>query len=95
MQGLIGGVLCACFCRAGVAKPAAASTAIAPVSEEDRRVQKILANPELRELLMDVRMQEVLRECADPGKFQQHMRDPVMSRKIKLLMDNGLVGTER
>jgi len=61
---------------------------------ESKRVQDILANDELRALLMDSALQAILKECGDPRKFQQHMRDPDTARKIQVLMKAGLVGKQ-
>lgn len=64
------------------------------VTEDDaeaKRVQEVLANDELRTLLMDPALQAILKECGDPQKFHLHMRDPVTSRKIQMLMQAGLV----
>ena len=80
--------------RTAINKSKATTTAVTTTTAEDKKVEKILSNPELRELLMDVNMQNILKECGNPLKFQQYMKDPVISKKIKLLMDNGLVGTE-
>jgi hypothetical protein len=44
---------------------------------------------------MDVELQQILKECYDPVKFQQHMRDPVTAQKIKKLYEAGLVGTTK
>ena len=62
---------------------------------EDKKVEKILQSDELREMLLDSKLQAILQECNDPMKFQRHMQDPVTARKIKLLFDNGLVGTAK
>lgn len=62
-------------------------------TDEEKRVKAVLADPELRDLLMDVGMQRVLQECGDPAKFAEHMRNPQTARKIKKLYENGLVGT--
>lgn len=38
---------------------------------------QIVQDDELRNLLMDPKLQQILQECNDPRKFQAHMRDPV------------------
>ena len=58
-------------------------------------MNSILKNEELRTLLLDTNLQKILQECNDPAKFQYYMRDPIISKKIKLLYDNGLVGTAK
>eukprot|EP00597_Dinobryon_sp_UTEXLB2267_P010758 CAMPEP_0170101742 /NCGR_PEP_ID=MMETSP0020_2-20130122/2441_1 /TAXON_ID=98059 /ORGANISM="Dinobryon sp., Strain UTEXLB2267" /LENGTH=206 /DNA_ID=CAMNT_0010324899 /DNA_START=256 /DNA_END=876 /DNA_ORIENTATION=+ len=47
--------------------------------EGDEKVQQVLADPELRALLMDGELQRVLVECADPVRFREHMRDPTLA----------------
>lgn len=63
--------------------------------EEEARVKEIVQDDELRNLLMDPKLQQILQECNDPRKFQAHMRDPVTAYKIKKLYDAGLVGTAK
>ena len=46
-------------------------------------------------MLQDPKMQEILVECGDPVKFQQHMRDPETAKKIQKLYKAGLVGTAK
>jgi hypothetical protein len=62
---------------------------------EAKRVEEILKNDELRAMLMDPNLQKILQECGDPIKFQYYMRDPVISKKIKILFDNGLAGVAK
>lgn len=45
--------------------------------EEEERVKDIVQDEELRNMLMDPKLQQILMECNDPVKFQRHMRDPV------------------
>lgn len=59
------------------------------------RVQEIIADPELRDMLMDPQLQRILQECGDPRLFQKHMSNPETARKIKKLYDSGLVGTAK
>jgi hypothetical protein len=56
---------------------------------------QILADEELRAMLVDPELQRVLVECGDPARFQHHMRDPDTRRKIMRLQQAGLVGTAR
>ena len=55
--------------------------------------QQVLQNDELRQMLEDPSLQQILCECGDPVKFQQHMRNPDTARKIDKLYKAGLVGT--
>jgi len=76
-----------------MARQAAAAPALSPAEKEaeDKKVQAIVSDPELAAMLMDPKMQAVLQDCGDPRRFQQIMRDPVLSKKIKKLFDSGLV----
>lgn len=72
------------------------SGAIAEVNkEEDERVKEIVQDKELRDMLIDPKLQQILQECNDPIRFQAHMRDPVTAYKIRKLYDAGLVGTAK
>lgn len=53
-----------------------------------------MADPELRSLLMDPGMQQILLECGDPSKLRKHMQNPETVRKIRKLADAGLVKLE-
>ena len=44
---------------------------------------------------MDPELQRILMECGDPLKFRQHMSNPEIAMKIKMLHDAGLVRSER
>jgi hypothetical protein len=55
----------------------------------------VLADEELRAMLMDPELQRVLVECGDPAQFQRHMQNPETRRKIVRLQQAGLVGTAR
>lgn len=61
---------------------------------EEAKVQKILQDEELRAMLMDPNLQQILLECGDPIKFQQHMRNPETARKIMRLKESGLVSQQ-
>ena len=52
-------------------------------------------DPELKALLMDPKLQQILQECSDPAKFQAHMSNPETRKKIQKLYASGLVGTTR
>lgn len=61
---------------------------------EQEAVNRILRDPELRELLLNPAMQMVLQSCAgsDNGSgLAQYMRDPVMAAKLRKLADAGLI----
>jgi hypothetical protein len=64
-------------------------------SPPPRPPTQVLENEELRSLLMDPGLQQILKECNDPVRFQHHMRDPITARKIKKLYEAGLVGTTK
>ena len=61
---------------------------------EEEKVQRILADPEIRTLLMDPALQQILMECGDPVKLRKHMQNPETFRKIRKLSEAGLVKLE-
>lgn len=63
-------------------------------SSEQAQVDKIMADEELRTILMDPETQQVLQQCGQPGRLQQMMRDPKFGPRIRKLMDAGLVRVE-
>ena len=67
---------------------------------EQEAVNRILRDPELRELLLDPAMQTVLQSCAgsDNGSglvLQQYMRDPIMAPRLRKLAAAGLIQIKR
>lgn len=62
-----------------------------PSKEEQTNVEKILENPELRELLVDPDMQKVLQECSTPADLARYMRHPEYGPKLQLMARAGLV----
>lgn len=67
------------------------ATATPATTEEAATVEKILQQPELRELLMDPGMQRVLQECRDPQVLARYMRHPDFGPKLQLMARAGLV----
>eukprot|EP00613_Pedinella_sp_CCMP2098_P068193 CAMPEP_0171984014 /NCGR_PEP_ID=MMETSP0993-20121228/273601_1 /TAXON_ID=483369 /ORGANISM="non described non described, Strain CCMP2098" /LENGTH=442 /DNA_ID=CAMNT_0012636815 /DNA_START=54 /DNA_END=1383 /DNA_ORIENTATION=+ len=63
--------------------------------EEQAQMDNILRNEELRELLMDPEMQQVMQKCQEPGRLQFFMSDPKWGPKIRKLSDFGLIRIER
>ena len=65
---------------------------------EQEAVNRILRDPELRELLLDPAMQTVLQNCAgsDNGSgLVQYMRDPIMAPRLRKLAAAGLIQIKR
>jgi hypothetical protein len=62
---------------------------------DQAQMDNILRNEELRELLMDPEMQQVMQKCQEPGRLQYFMNDPKWGPKIRKLADFGLVRIER
>ena len=54
-------------------------------------VDRVLNQPELRELLMDPSMQRVLKECAEPIQLARYMNHPEYGPKLRLMAQAGLV----
>ena len=59
--------------------------------EEKASVDRVLQQPELRELLMDPGMQRVLQECGEPSALARYMRHPEFGPKLQLMARAGLV----
>lgn len=60
-------------------------------TEEAATVEKVLEQPELRELLMDPGMQRVLQECGEPHVLARYMRHPEFGPKLELMARAGLI----
>ena len=61
-------------------------------NEMDNQVASILANDELRSILMDPKMQQIMEECGTTGsKLRYYMSHPEVGPKLRLLMDAGLL----
>ncbi|CAN0520865.1 unnamed protein product, partial [Ectocarpus sp. 8 AP-2014] len=60
-------------------------------AEETATVDKVLQQPELRELLMDPGMQRVLQECGNPQELARYMRHPEFGPKLQLMAKAGLI----
>lgn len=61
----------------------------------EAQVKQVLDDPELRGLLMDPMMQQILQDCSNPQLFQKHMSNATTAKKIQKLYQAGLVGTTR
>lgn len=60
--------------------------------EEKDRVDAIMKNEELTNILMDTEMQRVMQECSQiPGKMQYYMRHEVYGAKLRKLIHAGLL----
>ncbi|CAN0224618.1 unnamed protein product [Ectocarpus sp. 12 AP-2014] len=60
-------------------------------AEETATVERVLQQPELRELLMDPGMQRVLQECGNPQELARYMRHPEFGPKLQLMAKAGLI----
>lgn len=58
---------------------------------DEKRVQQIINDSELRDLLMDPAMQQILVECGDPIKLRKHLNNTETARKIRKLEVAGLI----
>ena len=67
----------------------------AAAAQEQKQMEDILANSELRELLMSPGMQQVLQDCQEPGKLRYYMNSAEWGPKIRKLAEAGLVRVER
>lgn len=57
----------------------------------DDQVSIILANEELRSILMDPVMQNIMEECSTGNKLPRYMTHEVYGPKLRLLMEAGLI----
>ena len=59
--------------------------------EMDERVSSILANDELRSILMDPIMQQIMVDCSDGIRLRYYMSHTEHGPKLRKLMDAGLI----
>ncbi|CAM9629679.1 unnamed protein product [Pylaiella littoralis] len=65
--------------------------AMPATTEEAANVEKVLQQPELRELLMDPGMQRVLQECGEPHMLARYLLHPEFGPKLQLMARAGLI----
>ena len=64
----------------------------APMSQsEEEMMQKIVADPEMAQILMDPAMQIIMQECALPGRMHAYMNHPDYGPKLRKLVQVGLL----
>lgn len=63
--------------------------------EQQKKVNEILANDELKSILLDPQIQTILMNCSESGKLQYYMKHEVYGPKIQKLLENGLVQIEK
>ena len=63
-------------------------------SDEQKQVDAVLQDEELRGILMDPGTQHLLRSCSDPSALQKAMRDPQTRAKFEKLAKAGLIRIE-
>lgn len=62
-------------------------------TDEEKR-QRAMNDPEVQEILRDPVMQSILQQMqSDPGAVQDHLKNPVIYSKIKVLIDAGIIST--
>ena len=59
----------------------------------DQQVSNVLSNPELRSILMDTTMQQIMQDCSSMGgnKLQYYMKHEEYGPKLRKLMEAGLL----
>ncbi len=62
-----------------------------PSNEMNSRVSSILANEELRSMLMDPVMQSIMEECSAGNKLRYYMGHEEFGPKLRRLMEAGLI----
>lgn len=60
-------------------------------ADQQAQVDRIMQDAELRTILMDPEMQQVMVTCQQPGALGRFMRDPHWGPKLRKLADAGLV----
>ena len=61
------------------------------VFEIDSEVSSILANDELRSILLDPQMQQIMEECSTGNKLRYYMSHEEYGPKLRKLMEVGLI----
>jgi uncharacterized membrane protein YheB (UPF0754 family) len=68
------------------------SSATSQDADADEQVASILSNDELRSILLDTKMQQIMQECSTQGgKLQYYMRHEEYGPKLRKLMEAGLL----
>lgn len=62
-----------------------------PSNEMDNRVSSILANDEIRSILMDPVMQTIMEECSTGNRLRYYMTHEEFGPKLRRLMEVGLI----
>lgn len=60
-------------------------------NKEQDEVNTILQNDQLRSLLLDPKLQDIVKECSNPAKLRKYMVDTEYSPKLRRMMDAGLL----
>lgn len=54
--------------------------------------KKAMENPEIREIMGDPVMQQILQQMqTNPAAMQDHMRNPMIAQKIRTLINAGVI----
>ena len=61
------------------------------MNETDSQVSSILANDELRSILLDPQMQQIMEECSTGSKLRYYMSHEEYGPKLRQLMEAGLI----
>lgn len=64
-------------------------------ADEQKQVEAVLQDDEIKGILMDPAMQNLMRACSDPSALQKAMRDPQIRAKFEKLAAAGLIRIER
>jgi len=63
-----------------------------PTNDMDNQVASVLGNDELRSILLDPRMQQIMEECSSQaGKLRYYMGHEEYGPKLRKLMEAGLI----
>jgi hypothetical protein len=72
-------------------RPLRNNNADTSTTDMDERVSSILANDDLRSILMDPIMQQIMEECSTGNKFRYYMSHAEYGPKLRKLFDAGLI----
>jgi len=61
------------------------------MKEDKDKIESIMANDEITQLLMDPDLQRVMQECQTPSRMSLYMSHPIYGQKLRTLINAGLL----
>jgi stress-induced-phosphoprotein 1 len=66
----------------------------AATGDEQEVLKKAMENPEIREILTDPVMRQILKQMEqDPKAASEHLKNPAIASKVRKLMSAGIIRT--